>query len=212
MKESVRFNYLRFMKKITLIILFFAFGINVNAQEVNAKEFQERLNIEFGNKNFSPLSDDDRMAFKALPFFKISNKYKIKATFVKAENPERIRLKTTTERLPSYLIYGTVEFKFKGQLYKLNVYQSTDAAESDDRKNDLFIPFTDASNGTDTYGGGRYLDLKVPSGSKIILDFNKAYNPYCAYSKKFSCPIVPEENDIPFRIEAGILYVDKHVH
>jgi uncharacterized protein (DUF1684 family) len=73
-----------------------------------------------------------------------------------------------------------------------------------------FLPFTDETNGMESYGGGRYIDLNVPKGNKLIIDFNSAYNPYCAYNDKYSCPIVPRENYLKTRIEAGVKTFKKH--
>jgi hypothetical protein len=70
----------------------------------------------------------------------------------------------------------------------------------------LFLPFNDYTNGNETYGGGRYLDLRIPDGSTIILDFNKAYNPYCAYTDRYSCPVPPKENSITTYIYAGVQF------
>lgn len=198
------------MKRIALVLVILFSGVSLVAQKIKAKDFQESLNIQFANEENSPLSEEDRAKFTELPFFKISNKYRIKAKFVKAEKEQIIRLKTTTKRLPAYRIYGKVYFEFEGEEYQLTVYQSNDAAKSVKYKNDLFVPFTDATNGKETYGGGRYLDLKVTEGNSIILDFNKAYNPYCAYNEEYSCPIVPKENNLAFRVEAGVKYEEKH--
>jgi uncharacterized protein (DUF1684 family) len=68
----------------------------------------------------------------------------------------------------------------------------------------LFLPFADLTNGEETYGGGRYLDLTIPTGNTILLDFNKAYNPYCAYNPKYSCPLVPKQNRLDIPIIAGV--------
>jgi hypothetical protein len=68
----------------------------------------------------------------------------------------------------------------------------------------LFVPFTDMTNGESTYGGGRYLDMEIPEGQTLVLNFNKAYNPLCHYNKKYSCPIPPRENDLDFKVEAGV--------
>ena len=73
----------------------------------------------------------------------------------------------------------------------------------------LFLPYTDLTSGDGSYGGGKYLDLKTPEGNTIIIDFNKAYNPYCAYSHRYSCPVPPEENDLLVRIEAGVRVYEK---
>jgi uncharacterized protein (DUF1684 family) len=74
----------------------------------------------------------------------------------------------------------------------------------------LFLPFLDDTNGETSYAGGRYLDLRIPKNDLIILDFNETYNPYCAYNERYSCPIVPRENYIPLKIEAGIKAFKKH--
>ena len=68
----------------------------------------------------------------------------------------------------------------------------------------LFLPFTDLTNGEATYAGGRYIDLAIPDGDTLIIDFNKSYNPYCAYNKKYSCPIVPKVNHLEIDINAGV--------
>lgn len=208
MKASVRFSYFRFMNKYSLLIILFIASLSISAQKkTSAAQFQKTLNVEFGHKNFSPLGEEERLAFKELPFFKISRKYRIKAKFIPAKKKETIRLKTNTTRLPAYYKLGKVQFKFKGETYSLDVYQYTKSAKVEETKNDIFLPFKDATNGSQTYGGGRYLDLKLPQkGSKVFLDFNKAYNPYCAYSKKYSCPIVPDANSLPIEIKAGVQF------
>ena len=92
----------------------------------------------------------------------------------------------------------------------LNIYQNIEYSKIDEFKNDLFLPFTDFTSGDGSYGGGRYIDLKIPENDLIVIDFNKSYNPYCAYSQRFSCPIPPEENDVSLRIEAGIKNFNGH--
>ena len=88
--------------------------------------------------------------------------------------------------------------------FVLNIYQSQQLITDPKYANYLFLPFTDNSNGEDSYAGGRYLDLKIPKNDVIVLDFNQAYNPYCAYSGKYSCPIPPEDNHISLAIHAGV--------
>src|SRR4051812_14133673 len=104
-------------------------------------------------------------------------------------------MKTSTARLPKYRKYAELEFTLQGKAFKLAVYQSSDLMKNVIYKNYLFLPFKDLSSGKETYGGGRYIDLELPVKDNVItLDFNKAYNPYCAYSTKYSCPLVPSEN------------------
>ena len=111
---------------------------------------------------------------------------------------------TTTERLPEYVKYGEAHFKINGKQLKLNLYKSTKPYSEPGYEDYLFLPFTDLTSGDGSYGGGRFLDARIPEGNTILLDFNKAYNPYCAYNSMYSCPIPPKENDLDIRIEAGV--------
>ena len=99
-------------------------------------------------------------------------------------------------------------FEFKSQIYKLNVYQSQISILEGD--NTLLLPFLDDTNGLSSYGGGRYINIVIPESDTILLDFNMAYNPYCAYNERYSCPIVPKENYLPFRVEAGVMYNNEY--
>ncbi len=74
----------------------------------------------------------------------------------------------------------------------------------------LFLPFLDETNGDESYGGGRYVEARIPAGDTLIINFNEAYNPYCAYNERYSCPIVPRANYINTRIKAGVKAFDKH--
>ena len=113
-------------------------------------------------------------------------------------------MKTSTTRLSKERVFGILSFTIKGLNYSLKVYQSESSVlESSDY---LFLPYLDATNGITTYGGGRYLDLKIPKGDSIWLDFNKSYNPYCIYNERYSCPIVPIENLLPIKVDAGVMY------
>ena len=106
------------------------------------------------------------------------------------------------ERVSKERIFGVLSFYLLDKKIELNVYQSIDSA--DVKSNYLFLPFLDNTNGLSTYGGGRYMDLTVPKSDSIWLDFNTAYNPYCAYNELYSCPIVPRQNYIPLKVEAGV--------
>ena len=112
-------------------------------------------------------------------------------------------MKTTTSRLPDYVKYGEVQFIIDSQSYTLEVYQSPEIIQRPGYEDYLFIPFTDLTNGETTYDVGRYLEFRIPEAEEVIVDFNKAYNPYCSYSPKFSCPIPPEPNHMPIAIPAG---------
>ena len=86
----------------------------------------------------------------------------------------------------------------------MNIYQNLELISKPEYVDYLFVPFTDLTNGKGSYSGGRYIDTRIPPGKKIVLDFNKAYNPYCAYNGKYSCPIPPEENHLEVEIRAGV--------
>ena len=157
----------------------------------------------FRNKEETPLLKRDRKKFKGLNYYPIDLKYRVQASFVKNEHPVLFKMKTTTTRLPDYIKYGEVHFTIDSQPFKLEVYQSPDIMKRPGYEDYLFIPFTDLTNGDETYDVGRYIEMRIPTTEEVTIDFNMAYNPYCSYSPNFSCPIPPAANDLPIRIPAG---------
>jgi uncharacterized protein (DUF1684 family) len=114
---------------------------------------------------------------------------------------------TTTYRKPLYIKYGTITYTLDRIEQSLSIYQNKDLVKNPLYIDYLFLPFTDKTSGNDSYGGGRYLDILTTdekSDGTIVLDFNKSYNPYCAYSDKFSCPLTPKENTLSIKILAGV--------
>lgn len=199
------------MKKLIIIIIIIT-GLLLSTQLIFSQNkynkeialFQENLNIEFADSSQSPLVKDDLAIFKALDFFEISEKYKIEAKFVRTKNQKPFGMPTTTSRKPVYEKYGEAHFKLNGKEIVLSIYQNHRLREMAKYKNHLFLPFIDLTAGKTTYSGGRYLDLEIPQGETIIIDFNKAYNPYCAYNHKYSCPLIPNENNLKIEIKAGV--------
>lgn len=167
-------------------------------------EFQRNLNAEFKDASKSPLKKKDRRDFKALDFFKFDSLYVVQATFTKLTDQEPFQMKTTTDRLPTYLKYGEISFTLKDETHTLTVYQDQDLMKEEGFEDYLFLPFLDDTNGDETYGGGRYLDLSIPDGDSLTIDFNTAYNPYCVYNEKYSCPIVPRDNYVDVEVRAGV--------
>jgi uncharacterized protein (DUF1684 family) len=106
---------------------------------------------------------------------------------------------TSTGTRQAYLRSGAFTFEIEGRSLKLIVYKSTE----DPYARSLFIPFSDETSGRETYAAGRYLDIEEQAGDDYELDFNMAYNPYCAYSEEYTCPIPPVENKLPVKILAG---------
>jgi uncharacterized protein (DUF1684 family) len=140
--------------------------------------------------------------FEGLAYFKVDTNYRITARFTK-DIGKKFEMPTSTDRKPIYRQYGYVDFELNGSTNRLIVYQNMGLRKQKEYKTYLFMPFRDATNGKETYGGGRYLDLEIPSGKAIILDFNRVYNPYCVYSHRYSCPIPPAENTLTIEIRAG---------
>lgn len=177
----------------------------VSAYQQEIKHFQDELNAEYSNAETSPLEPQDLQNFTGLPFFPISENYRIVARFVRTPGSKPFKMPTSTDRLPVYEKYGEAHFELDSSRIVLSIYQNHALRETEKYRNHLFLPFKDLTNGTDSYGGGRYIDLLIPAGDTIIIDFNKAYNPYCAYSSRYSCPIPPKKNSIPLAIRAGVM-------
>lgn len=195
------------MNKLFSIGLFLFISLNSLAQSSyteEIKEWQHELNEEFADPEESPLETKDLKKFKSLDFYPIAPEWCIKANFEYTPFQKPFTIPTSTERRPVYVQYGIAHFEIDGQQFDLPIYQSQELKEQEEYKDYLFAPFTDLTNGFGTYGGGRYIDLRIPQGDTLILDFNKAYNPYCAYSGKYSCPIPPAKNDLALKVEAGV--------
>lgn len=169
-------------------------------------DHQEELNAEFSDPETSPLSMEALQKFDGLPFFTPDTAYQVWAKLERSPQALPFDMPTTTDRMARERRYGMLKFNLKGKDFQLEVYQSPDLMMQEGMEDYLFLPFTDRTNGETTYEGGRYMDLRIPSGDSILLDFNRAYNPYCAYNVKYSCPIVPEVNHMDSEVEAGVRY------
>ncbi len=143
---------------------------------------------------------------KQLRFYTIQEKYKVTASFKPAENMEWFTMETSGTMKKVYRVYGTVTFTINDTVNTLQVLQAQQLLTSNEYKDYLFLPFTDKTTGQDTYEVGRYIDLKTTDikNDKVVIDFNKNYNPYCAYvSGKYNCPIPPKANALAVAITAG---------
>jgi uncharacterized protein (DUF1684 family) len=203
------------MKK-SILVLFLVTAFNMSAQDVYTKEimnYQYEQNLKFHDKETSPLTAKGLKSFSALSFYKIDKKYKVIAKLVKEKDPVIFGMATTTARKPLYIKYGTITFTLDNKEVSIPIYQNKDFGRDPQYKDYLFLPFTDATSGNGSYGGGRYLDVLTtdenPDGT-ITIDFNKSYNPYCAYNSKYSCPITPKENTVSVALKAGVKNYKKH--
>ena len=193
------------MKKI--LVLFLLSQVVFSQQKFERDsviQFQKNMNEHYADSVKSPLKKKDLAVFKELEFFPINEKYFVTANFIRTKKEKPFEMKTTTSRKPIYVKYGELHFKIEGIPYQLNVYQNVAFSKKTGYKNSLFLPFTDYTSGVESYGGGRYIDLKIQKGKNWTVDFNQAYNPYCAYNEVYSCPIVPKENDLKVEIKAGV--------
>ena len=158
---------------------------------------------EMRTDNHSPIPDEEKASFQRLNYYKPNAAFRKVASFGRFDQATHFLMKTSTDRLPEYSIYGKVTFRLKGKSYSLNVYQNIELVKKPGYEKHLFIPFNDETNGHETYGGGRFLDVYETGAETLIIDFNKAYNPYCAYNHKYSCPIPPEANNLKMKVKAG---------
>jgi uncharacterized protein len=158
---------------------------------------------EMRTDSLSPIPAEKRAGFPGLTYFRPKTAFRKEAAFTRYDQMTHFFMKTTTSRMPEYAVYGEVSFRHQGKKYTLNVYQNIELSKKPEYRDYLFIPFNDLTNGAETYGGGRFLDITETGADTLILDFNKAYNPYCAYNHKYSCPVPPEENNLDLHIRAG---------
>jgi len=143
----------------------------------------------------------DNIPFEGLKYFQASEKYNIKAKLEPVKEKKVVLLGTSDGKEQKYLEYAYATFDLDGVQNKLLILEVMDMGP---QRGKLFLGFADASSGIETYGAGRYLDVKkVPAATSIELDFNLAYNPYCAYTDNFSCPFPPKENVLKVAILAG---------
>lgn len=142
---------------------------------------------------------------KKMKFYPVQQQYRINAVFERTENSNWFLMNTSGNSKQQYRVYGIVRFNVHDTAVALHIYQSRSLMSSEKYREHLFIPFTDLTSGRETYGGGRYIDLNISdiTGNSYVIDFNKSYNPYCAYTTGYNCPIPPIENDLPVAIQAG---------
>ncbi len=199
-----------------LLIGFLMFAIhNAMAQTDSALyeilKFQSDLTTEYRNPKTSPLKGKKLKHFKKHDFFSPDLMYRVEATLVVSNEANFFQMKTSTQVLKEYRTYGKVVFVLLGKTFEIPVYQSKMLMAVEKCKNFLFFPFTDLTNGKLTYAAGRYIELAIPmSGNRVIIDFNRAYNPYCAYTDGYSCPVVPADNHLDVEILAGVKYSANH--
>ena len=178
------------------------FGQSGKAYTKALKKHRKQYKRAFLLNEQSPL---DRKGVKSLQFFSPDPALKIDCTFEQSVDAKPFKMATYDGQSQNYIKYGTVSFKLDGQYYQLALYRNLMGLRMPQQRNKLFLPFKDLTNGESTYNGGRYIDLLISDiqEGQLQIDFNKAYNPYCAYASGWVCPIPPKENHLEVAIEAG---------
>jgi uncharacterized protein (DUF1684 family) len=164
-------------------------------------KYRKKYKEEFLHTANSPLKEAD---LPFLQFYDPDSTYRVVAKFEKSRG-QSFEMPTYSGVNKTYVKYGKIKFRLHGRKQTLTVYRSLSLQQLAKYKDYLFIPFKDKTNGDESYGGGRYIDLRTTDikNNTLILDFNKAYNPYCAYTDGYNCPIPPAPNHLPIAITAG---------
>jgi hypothetical protein len=157
-------------------------------------EFRAAKDRFFAGDPHSPLLPDQKRTFRGLAYFPENPALRFEATIEEFPDKDEVVMQTSTGDEQTYVRYGRFRFEVDAQEAELTIYASPHG---------FFLPFVDALAGKETYGAGRYLDPEVLPGGRFLIDFNLAYNPYCAYNDRWSCPLTPFENRLSVRIEAG---------
>ena len=173
---------------------------SASAYLAQLNKFRRDKNQAFRQGENSPLETAQKARFDSLKYYPGEVALAVAGTFTRNATPDTARLQMSDNKTEKYLRWGTAKFDVHGAPQQLLLYLKANGTDST-----LFVPFTDLSNGHDTYGGGRYLDAPVPKrdATALTLDFNRAYNPYCAYNSAYSCPVPPAENRMRVAIPAG---------
>ena len=169
------------------------------AEEQKAVEEWRKEKDKYFTYDFdSPIPHETRHKFKGLLYYPYDPKFRIAAAVIMVKSDEIIQMVTSKDTNQPYRKFGFLEFTIDGKQYRLAVYKRAWVQENDRH---LFIPFRDTTSGRETYGAGRYIDIE--ESKDYVIDFNKAYSPFCAYNENYSCPLPPRENWLSVEIKAG---------
>ena len=168
-------------------------------REEKLKVFREKKDHFFKEDSQSPLKESDRKKFKSLLYFPLDLKYAMVRSIERyptEPKPVYVNLPTNKGREKKYVKYGRFRFKWEGKECSLQIYRPLGGGE-------LFLPFKDQTSEKETYLEGRYLYIEPMPDGRVLIDFNRAYNPFCQYNEKFSCPFASKENWLDMAIRAG---------
>jgi uncharacterized protein len=171
----------------------------LDGREERLRVFREKRDRFFGEDPQSPLGEKDRKAFKGLRYYPVDLKYALTGKIERhpvEPNPIYVTLSTSKGSGRKYVKYGRFDFKIDGKRFSLAVYRPVGGS-------DLFLPFKDRTSETETHREGRYLPVEERPDGTVLIDFNRAYNPFCEFNEKYTCPLAPRENWLDLPIQAG---------
>lgn len=157
-------------------------------------DFRQQKDAYFASSPHSPLLESQRASFDGLNYFAENPELNLMVDLQEFEDKDAIQMQTTTGDVQSYIRFGRFSFEVEGKVAELTLFHN---------ENGFFMPFVDGLAGSETYPAGRYLEPERAADGRYHIDFNYAYNPYCAYNEAWSCPITPPENRISVPIRAG---------
>jgi uncharacterized protein (DUF1684 family) len=181
------------------------FAIAASACTVRQPDYEEEIGgwraekDEYMRSSESPVPEEQRATFPPLPYYPISPDYRVPAALQIVPSEDIIEMSTSRGLRRKMRRVGMLRFTMQGQPLTLAAF--VDASDTDMRR--LFVPFNDLTNGTETYPGGRYLDLDRTGTGIYDLDFNRAYNPFCVFNVEYDCPVPPRENRLKLPVRAG---------
>lgn len=197
-------RYLLYILMALTLVFIFYYSFQTDDKEyidsINASRHQYKEFLATSDK--SPLKSKEDTAH--VVYFPPNVDYRVNAEVDKFSRKKVVSLLTNKGKEEEYYEYATLNFRIKGQKFSLLLYQHTDNSTN------FFLPFTDETNGEETYGAGRYVQIPDSFNGKpsMELDFNRSFNPYCAYNEDYNCPIPPKQNHIPIAVNAGEKYKD----
>jgi uncharacterized protein (DUF1684 family) len=166
-------------------------------------EFRERKDDFYAHHPQSPLTPEQRKGFTGLNYYPENDALRLEVKVEQFTDQKPLQMQTSTGGVQTYMRFGRFQFHSEGQPAELTIYQS---------ENGFFLPFVDSLSGEETYPAGRYLEPEPLPGDRFLVDFNLAYNPYCAYNEMWSCPITPAENRLKVPIRAGEKLFENESH
>ena len=199
-------NLKKLVVALIAVLLIFIIGYSFLGKGTGESYHAEIAKERTAKNDFMRSSDEspfgeEKKNFKQLNYFPVDLNYRINAKLLPIENKKIVELPTSDGQAKKYLEYGYAQFELHGVAGRLLILEMMDEGPY---RGTLFLAFADSTSAHETYGAGRYVDLKkTPGASFITLDFNQAYNPYCAYSENYSCPFPPKENILKVAVKAG---------